>query len=153
MVNDQQFCTFYLDGHCFGVEVEKVQEVLRYQKMTGVPTAPETVQGLINLRGQIVMAVDLRRCLEFSDRGDDAYPMNVVIRADGDVVSLLVDEIGDVLEVGETSFEESPSTLNGVARDLVRGVHKLEDTLLLVLDTDKTINTLSGNGVMHSNVN
>ena len=56
----QQFCTFFLDDYCFGVEVEKVQEVLRHQKMTQIPLAPSTVKGLINLRGQIVVAIDLR---------------------------------------------------------------------------------------------
>lgn len=140
MAETQQLCTFYLDGHFFGVEVEKVQEVLRYQEMTRIPLAPDTVKGLINLRGQIVTAVDLRRRLEFENRPADKLPMNVVIRAEGGAVSLLVDEIGDVLEVSEDSFEESPETVTGIARELVRGVHKLKDDLLLVLDTEKAIN-------------
>ena len=145
MAETQQFCTFYLDNHFFGVEVEKVQEVLRYQDMTRVPLAPDTVEGLINLRGQIVTAIDLRKRLEFGSRKEGQLPMNVVIRTEGGAVSLLVDEIGDVLETDEGSFENVPETLSGVARELVRGVHKLKGELLLVLDTDKAID-VGGDG-------
>jgi purine-binding chemotaxis protein CheW len=66
--------------------------------------------------------------------------MNVVVRTDDGAVSLLVDEIGDVLEVAETSFEAPPETIDGVARDLVRGVFKLADRLLLIIDTEKAVN-------------
>jgi len=134
-----QFCTFYLDGLFFGVEVKKVQEVIRYQEMTRVPLASVVVQGLINLRGQIVPAIDLRRRLELSDRPAGQLPMNVVIRSDDGPVSLLVDEIGDVLEVEAEAFERPPETLRGVARDLIQGAFKLQDRLLLTLDTDAAV--------------
>ena len=88
---EQQFCTFCVDGLFFGVEVLKVQEVIRYQAMTPVPLAPAVVNGLINLRGQIVTAIDLRRALGLSDRPAGSLPMNVVVRTDDGVVSLLVD--------------------------------------------------------------
>jgi purine-binding chemotaxis protein CheW len=136
MSNHQQFCTFFLDGLFFGVEVHKVQEVIRYQEMTPVPLASRVVQGLINLRGQIVTAIDLRRRLELTERSADQLPMNVVIRTDDGPVSLLVDEIGDVLEVDEEAFERPPETLRGVARELIRGAYKLKDRLLLTLDSD-----------------
>lgn len=134
----QQFCTFVLDDLYFGVEVLKVQEVIRYQDMTRVPLAPGVVQGLINLRGQIVTAIDLRRRLELPDRSDDARPMNVVVRTADGVVSLLVDEIGDVVEVDDASFERPPDTISGAARALVTGVYKLKDRLLLALDVEQT---------------
>ena len=136
-----QFCTFYVDGLCFGIGVREVQEVIRYQEMTRVPLAAPVVRGLINLRGQIVTAIDLRRRLELGDRADDAevHPMNLVVRTDDGVVSLLVDEIGEVVEVAEDSFERPPPTLAGVARELVRGVYKREDSLLLVLDTARAV--------------
>ncbi len=143
----QQFCTFFLDDHCFGVEVEKVQEVLRHQKMTQIPLAPSTVKGLINLRGQIVVAIDLRQCLDFDER-EGALSANVVLRTDDGAVSLLVDRIGDVMETTEDSFEEAPETLTGAAADLVHGVHKLEDTLMLVLDTEKTIRQAGAQGAV-----
>lgn len=135
----QQFCTFYLDNLFLGVEVLRVQEVIRYQEMTRVPLAAEVIKGLINLRGQIVTAIDLRRQLELQERAADQPPMNVVIRTDEGAVSLLVDEIGDVLEVSEEQFEQPPETLHGTARALVRGVYKLKDQLLLILDTEKAL--------------
>lgn len=134
-----QFCTFHVDGLFLGVEVTRVQEVIRYQEMTRVPLASNVVTGLINLRGQIVTAIDLRRRLGRSDRPEGSLPMNVVIRTDDGAVSLLVDEIGDVLEVDAGTFEPPPETLRGIARQLVRGVYKLKGCLLLVLDTDQTL--------------
>jgi purine-binding chemotaxis protein CheW len=134
-----QFTTFYLDGLLFGVEVSKVQEVIRYQEMTRVPLASPVIRGLINLRGQIVTALDLRRRINLNERASDKLPMNVVVRSGAEIVSLLVDEIGDVLEVGEDDFERPPDTLQGEARELIRGTYKLKDKLLLVLDTEKAV--------------
>ena len=139
MSDETRYCTFYLEGHFFGIEVEKVQEVLRYHEMTAVPLATDVVSGLINLRGQIVTALDLRRRLQLGDRPTDQAPMNVVIRSEGDVLSLLVDVIGDVIETDMADFEPPPETLNGTARELIRGAFKLDGKLLLVLDIEKTV--------------
>jgi len=139
MTAEHQYCTFLLDGLFFGVEVEKVQEVIRYQEMTRVPLASRVVSGLINLRGQIVTAIDLRRRLKLPDRPAEKLPMNVVVRTGEGAVSLLVDEIGDVRQVQEESFERSPETLQGEARTLIRGTYKLDDRLLLVLDTQQAV--------------
>ena len=143
MTNTKQFCTFFVNGLFFGVEVLKVQEVIRFQVMTRVPLAPGTIQGLINLRGQIVTAIDLRRRLELPPRADEQLPMNVVVRSDDGAVSLLVDEIGDVVEIQDDIFEHPPETLKGVARELVQGVYKLKEQLLLILDTEKTVNLVN----------
>lgn len=140
MTDSKQFCTFFLNGLFFGVEVLKVQEVIRYQTMTAVPLASRTIQGLINLRGQIVTAIDLRRRLELPPRTGEELPMNVVVRTDEGAVSLLVDEIGDVVEIQDDIFERPPETLRGVARELVTGVYKLKERLLLILDTENTVN-------------
>ena len=139
MAGEQQFCTFYLDGLFFGIEVEKVQEVIRHQAMTGVPLAPRLIGGLINLRGQIVTAIDLRLRLGLSERSPEALPMNVVARSDDGAVSLLVDEIGDVVEVSGEAFEPPPDNLQGEARALVRGVYKLPRRLLHVLALGEAI--------------
>jgi len=130
-----QYCTFFANGLFFGIEVCLVQEVIRYQGMTRVPLASREVGGLINLRGQIVSAIDLRRRLGLPDRAADKLPMNVVIRTDDTAVSLLVDEIGDVLEVEQTAHESPPETLTGLLREAISGVYKLKDKLLLILDT------------------
>jgi purine-binding chemotaxis protein CheW len=139
MAGKKQFSTFVVDRLLFGVEVEKVQEVIRYQEMTRVPLAPAVVKGLINLRGQIVTAVDLRCRLGLRERAATDLPMNVVIRYDDGAVSLLVDEIGDVLEVEEENFELPPETLDSKARELIRGVYKLNDRLMHVLDTNAAV--------------
>lgn len=145
MNSTRQLATFYLDGFFFGIEVEKVQEVIRYQEMTRVPLASSVVKGLINLRGQIVTAIDLRRRLELQPRPDGELPMNVVVRSDDGAVSLLVDEIGDVLEIENETFEQPPETVSGTTRELVRGVYQLRDKLLLVLDTERTLH-IDGTG-------
>ncbi len=137
MAHTSQFCTFYLDKLLFGVELKTVQEVIRSLEITQVPLAPHGVMGLINLRGQIVTAVDLRRRLEMKPRAAGVAAMNVVVRSEDGAVSLLVDEIGDVVEVEETSFERPPETLRGSVRTMITGVHKLKDRLMLVLDTEK----------------
>ncbi len=139
MSDARQFCTFYLDGFFFGVDVMRVQEVIRFQQLTRVPLAPPVVHGLINLRGQIVTAVDLRRRLGLAPRAAGEQPMNIVVRTDDGAVSLLVDEIGEVVEVGEDAFERPPETLGGELRALIPGAYKLADRLLLILDTDRTV--------------
>lgn len=136
---EQQFCTFFIDRLLFGVEVEKVQEVIRHQGVTRVPLASELVGGLINLRGQIVTAVNLRRRLGLADSPQAQPPMNVVVRTSEGAVSLLVDEINDVVDVEQNTFEAPPDTLVA-GRELIQGVYKLKERLLLVLDTDKAAN-------------
>ena len=107
--------TFTVDGHLFGVEVTVVQEVIRYQPMTRVPLAPAALAGLINLRGQVITAVDLRRRLGFCDR------------------------IGEVVEVDDEAFEEPPETLEGIGRELIRGAYQLDHALLLRLDVQGAV--------------
>lgn len=140
MTDTRQFCTFYIADQFFGIDVLKVQEVLKYQPMTDVPLAPDVVQGLINLRGQIVVALDMRRRLLMTPREESKLPMNIIVRTEQEgAVSLLVDEIGDVIEVEEDLFESPPDTLRGPARRLIRGAFKLPGKLMLVLDTEQAV--------------
>src|SRR6516165_7705786 len=139
MAQQQQFCTFFLDGLRFGVDVQKVQEVVPYQEMTRVPLAPLTVAGLLNLRGQIVTGINLRRRLELPEPALGTLPVNVVLRGEDSPVSFLVDEIGEVIEVAADAWERPPETLQGRVRELILGVYPLQDELLLVLDTVKTL--------------
>jgi purine-binding chemotaxis protein CheW len=132
-----QLCTFFIDRLFFGIDVRRVQEVIRYQEMTRVPLASPVVGGLINLRGQIVTAIDMRRRMGLPARPGDQLPMNVVVQGDEGVVSLLVDEIGDVVDVDEGSFEHAPVTLAASTKELIRGVYKLKQQLLLLLDTER----------------
>jgi len=137
----RQLCTFQLAGASFGVDVTHVQEVIREQEMTRVPLAPPMIYGLINLRGQIVSAIDMRTRLGLPPRTSETPPMNVVVRTDEGAMSLLVDQIGDVIEVGDEAFERPPETLDVATKDLVQGVYKLEGHLLLLLDTARVVPT------------
>lgn len=137
--NSRQYATFVVDDLFFGVDVLRVQEVLRYQEMTAVPRADGVIEGLINLRGQIVTALDMRRRLNLAQRPSGETPMNVVLRSDGGAVSLLVDDIGDVIEVDPEGFEPPPATLEASAREMLEGVYKLEGRLLLILASDQVL--------------
>lgn len=136
---NRQFSTFFVQDLFFGIEVLEVQEVLRYQEMTKVPLAPDLIEGLINLRGQIVTAIDMRRRLRLEPRKPDETPMNMVVRGDDGAVSLLVDEIGDVLEVRNDVYEPAPENTPHELREMIAGVYKLDGRLLLVLDTERVL--------------
>ena len=132
--------TFTLAERSYGIDVSVVQEVLRGLPCTRVPLAPRAVAGLVNLRGQVLTAVDLREQLGLPAREDGTEPMLVVTRVDGDdPVALVVDGIGSVVDVEPELFEPPPDTLLGPARELIVGVYKLADRLLLTLDVDKAV--------------
>lgn len=135
----EQLATFTLAGHLYGLPVSRVQEVLQSQRTTGVPLAPSAVRGLINLRGEVVPVIDLRTRLSLADRDTRVPAMSVVVRVDDEVISLLVDRIGDVVDVDDEMFEVPPETLSGPTRELIRGAYKLHDRLLLALDVDRAV--------------
>lgn len=141
----RQLCTFSVDGLFFGVDVQKVQEVLRFQEMTDVPLTSDAVRGLINLRGQNVMALDLRERLGLGPSPDfrlmkpEELPMNVVLRTEDSTVSILVDSVGDVLEVAEADRAPVPNTLERSAREMLTDVYKLPGRLLLLLDIERIL--------------
>jgi purine-binding chemotaxis protein CheW len=141
MSEKQQFCTFFADNLLFGVAAEQVQEVIRFQPMTPVALAPTAIRGLINLRGQIVTAVDLRSLIGLAIPTGEYTPMNVVVRTSQGAFSLLVDRIGDVLELAQDSFESPPDTLEGMSRELISGAYKLTDRLLLILDIHRLVSS------------
>lgn len=146
MADSHQFCTFFLGGDCFGLDVLKVQEIVREQPLTRVPLAHRVVGGLINLRGQIVTAIDLRRRLGLPDRQPGRESVNVVVQTDDGAVSLIVDEIGDVLTLSEQDFERPPETMRGAARELVLGVYKLAERLLVILSPELIVTVPEDSG-------
>jgi purine-binding chemotaxis protein CheW len=135
----KQYATFWLGNGLYGIEVERVREVLRQQAITSVPLAPPTVAGLINLRGQVVTAIELRERLGRPPRPDGTDAVVIVVRLHGEAVSLLVDSIADVVDVDAKDFEAPPDTLDGQARELIRGAYKLDGKLLLALDVQKAV--------------
>jgi purine-binding chemotaxis protein CheW len=133
------YCTFMLGPHRCGVEVDAVREVVRDQPITPVPLAPAAVRGLVNLRGRIVTAVDLRRCLGLEPAAPGPARTLVVLRASVGDMSFIVDGIHDVCDLDPEAFEPTPPTVQGTGRELIRGAYKLNDQLLVVLDLARTM--------------
>jgi purine-binding chemotaxis protein CheW len=129
-----QLSTFHVGKYLFGVDVSLVQEVVRLQMITPIPLAAPEIAGLINLRGEVLTAIDLRTRLGLPPADPHREPVNVVVRVDDEPVSLLVDEIGGVLEVSQVPFEATPSTVDERVRDLLLGAYTLPDRLLLALN-------------------
>lgn len=141
-VTSSLFCTFYVDKLFLGVNVLQVQEVLLYQPLTKVPLSPSEISGIMNLRGQTVTAIDLRKRLGLRDRPDDSDPpFNIVLLTQDGPVSLLVDRIGDVIETSEETLEPAPETLEPALKNLIHGVYKLEDALLVSIDIERVSDT------------
>lgn len=135
----RQLCTFYLDDLFLGVDVTQVQEVVQTDHLTRVPLADSTVAGIINLRGQIVAAVNLRECLQRSASEIARLPLSLVVRWDGAIVSLFVDRMGDVLDLDESGFLATPEIVDRKVARLINGAYKLPNELLLVLDTERVL--------------
>lgn len=133
----RQYATFYVNERLYGVEVTKVQEVTRELPLTLVPLAPPYVRGLINLRGQIAPAVELRTLIDHAAEGRETGHMTVVCQIDDGLLSLLVDRVGDVVEVSDDIFEPVPNNLEGRVRELLTGVYKLDEQLLSIIEINK----------------
>jgi len=139
MASSEKYSTFYLNGICFGVPVERVQEVMEFHEITVVPLSPAVLPGIINLRGQIITTIDLKTRLELANEEASAQPMMIVVRTSDGPINLVVDRIGNVMDVDPERFEKPTETLKPGVRSVTTHVCKLEDRLLLVLDTEKII--------------
>jgi purine-binding chemotaxis protein CheW len=137
----KQLCGFKIGSGFYAISVLDVQEVIKPQLVTKVPSSPVYIQGLINLRGQIVTAINLKSLFGLPDTHDakDDY-MNIIVRSGESLYSLVVDEILDVIDVDEKTFESTPDTIDDKVRVLISGVYKLDTNLLMLLDLDKTLN-------------
>jgi purine-binding chemotaxis protein CheW len=131
---ESQYVSFWIEDQLMGVPVNTVQEVLNPQMIAPTPLARPEIAGLLNLRGQIVTAVNLRRRLGLEDRSDGRPSMNVVVRFHGESYSLLVDEVGDVINVVGEELEPTPRTVDGLWKAFTKGVFRLEQRLFLILD-------------------
>lgn len=141
-----QFLSFSLAGQMFGVPILQVNDVLGPHKITRTPLAPPAVGGVMNLRGRIVTAVDVRRCLGQPPRAAGDAHMGVVIDANGELFSLMIDKVGDVLSLAPDSFEPAPATLDATWRNVCAGIHKLADGILLVLDVPQLLRLAGARG-------
>jgi len=135
----REFVTINLMGQLLGIPVLDVHDVLNAQKMTHIPLAPPSIAGVLNLRGRIVTAVDMRTHLGFDARTEDESFMSVVVEHKGEPYSLLIDSVGEVLALPDKDFERSPVTLDDRLREVSEGVYRLEKELLVVLDVDSLL--------------
>lgn len=135
-----EFISFRVAGQLLGIPVQMVQEVLTEQRITRVPLAPPEVAGFLNLRGQIVTAVDLRARLALPPREPGAPVMNVVVKDQDELFSLLVDEVGEVVRVTNDLFEDPPPTLDARWRDSCEGVYRLTEGLLIAVNVPALLN-------------
>ena len=128
------FVTFYLGGHQFGINASDVLELNRNLEVTPVPKSAKTVRGIMNLRGQLVPAIDMYERLNLERHSGMTESISIILRSDGFLVALLVDDAAEILSLDQETFEPPPSNFSLVSRELVLGVHKLSDRLLLILD-------------------
>jgi purine-binding chemotaxis protein CheW len=139
MAANKKYASFYLNGICFGVPIENVQEVLEFQEITPIPLSPPVLPGIINLRGQILTTIDLKARLELTGAEEQTDTMMIVVRTSEGPMNLIVDKIGSVLDVDSERFEKPTETLKPGVRAVTSHVCKLDGYLLLVLDTEKII--------------
>lgn len=135
----QDFVTVMLDGQMVGIPVLAVHDVLNAQKITVIPRAPDWVAGVLNLRGRIVTAIDLRRRLGLPPLDEDRSSMSVVVEHNEEPYSLQIDKVGEVLSLEDQLFEKNPVTLDPRWREVSIGIYRLKDQLLPILDVDRLL--------------
>ncbi len=138
-----QYATFYLGNRLYGIDVMQVQEVTQALPVTVIRLAPSFVKGLINLRGQISTAIGLRELFELNTE-EVKENMTVVCRIDGNLLSLLVDRIGDVVEVNKKDYEPTPDLIPSSIKRFMKGVYKTDGPILSVIGVDNIIAELTG---------
>ena len=134
-----EFVTFTIAGQLFGLPIERVQDVFKPVNMTRVPLAGAEIAGVLNLRGRIVTAVDMRNRLEVKKRQSRDALMAIGIEAKGESFGLLVDAVGEVLKLSNTEREPNPVNLDRKLAVLSAGVYRLDGQLLVVLDVDRVL--------------
>jgi purine-binding chemotaxis protein CheW len=142
----RQYCSLTVGDLVLGIGVGEIQEVIKGSSITPVPLAHPAIRGLINLRGQIVTAIDLRRRLGLEPMDADREATVMVLGSADEAMALVVDSVGDVVEVDSSSFETPPETLRGEARRMIEGAYKLERSLLLILDLVAVLDLSRGDG-------
>lgn len=142
--DDRDFVTFEIGDQLFGVPILQVQDILKPTNIAPVPLAAAAVRGSINLRGRIVTVIDVRERLGVGPNTDADYdPMAVTVELAHDLYTLLVDTIGDIVNLSADRFEKTPSTLDPVWRKYADGVFRLDDRLMVVLDIEHLLDITS----------
>ena len=138
-LDHEEFVTMTIDNQWFGIPVHRVQDVLGAQNIARIPLAPPDVAGSLNLRGRIVTAIDPRVRLGLPARDEDQSAMSIVVEQGGELYSLLIDQVGEVLNLPADRFEQNPASLDDRWREISAGVYRLDDRLLVVMDVDRLL--------------
>ncbi len=146
----QDFVTVSIESQLFGIPVLMVQDILSPQKITPVPLAPPAIEGSLNLRGRIVTAVNVRTKLGLPPSEKKTNPMNVVVESGGELYSLMVDSVGEVLSLPDDQFEANPATLDEVWREVSLGIYRLDGQLLVVLNVSALLEFGKSNSALRS---
>lgn len=139
LLTGHKFCTFYVHDHFFGIDVNQIAELVPAQSARPVPQASPEICGLINLRGQIITAFDLRQVLGFPPRRKMEAAVSVLATLDNEVVSLLVDRIGEIVEPDAHCCELPTRSISAGVQRMLKTAYRLEDQLLLTLDIDRLV--------------
>lgn len=131
-----EFVTVHLGDQLLGIPVLAVHDVLRSQNITPIPLSQDSIAGVLNLRGKIVTAIDLRKHLGFNERADDESYMCVVIEHRNEPYSFLIDKVGEVISVKASDYDKNPVTMDDRLREVSSGIFRLEGELLIVLDVE-----------------
>ncbi|MCZ6861687.1 MAG: chemotaxis protein CheW [Alphaproteobacteria bacterium] len=137
--DSQEFVTFTIAGQLFGIPVLQVQDVLSSYHITPIPLAPPEITGSLNLRGRVITAIDVRLRLGLPKREAGAKTMSIVAENGGELYSLMVDAVGEVLALSQSAFERNLPTLDAEFRAYSEGIYRLEDQLLVVLDVNRLL--------------
>jgi purine-binding chemotaxis protein CheW len=137
--DNREFVSITVAGQLFGIPVLQVQDVLGPQRITRIPLAPPEVAGSLNLRGRIVTAIDLRTRLRLPPLPEGKTGMSIVVDHGGELYSVVVDSVGEVLNLSAATTERNPATLDPIWRDVSGGIHRLDKTLLIVLDVARVL--------------
>ncbi len=135
----EEFVTFTIAGQLFGIPVLQIQDVLSSYQITRIPLAPQEITGSLNLRGRVVTAIDLRLRLGLPARPADADSMSIVAENGGELYSLMVDSVGEVLALSQSAYERNLPTLDAKFRAFSDGIYRLENQLLVVLDVNRLL--------------
>lgn len=134
-----QLVTFSIGEEEFGVDILKVQEIIRTMEITRVPKAPDFVEGVINLRGNVIPIIDLRKRFGLETRSHDKHTRIIVIEINNMIVGFVVDSVSEVLRIPANTVEPPPPVVAGLESEYISGVGKLEDRLLILLDLDRLL--------------
>ncbi|MDD4518209.1 MAG: chemotaxis protein CheW [Limnochordia bacterium] len=141
-IEERQFVVFSLQSEEFAIDIMKVREIIKLISITKLPQTPEFVEGIVNVRGEIIPVVSLRKRFGLADNGDDSLTRIVIVElTEGSLTGLIVDEVSEVLRLSATAIEPPPQGIDGLRTEFIEGIGKVDNRLLVILRMEKLLNT------------